>query len=149
MSTNKQATADLLDSIYKNVKMGTDSINTVLPKVSNEFMKRDMTAQLENYSGFASRAATLLQEYGRKPEEEAITKKLSAKFGIAVNTMIDSTPSHIADMIIKGANMGIQEMETQITTGKMLNCDPKAISLAEDIITFEKESAAKMKPYLE
>ena len=149
MSSNKQATAELLDNIYKNVKMGTDSITTVLPKVSDDFMKREMTAQLENYSGFAARAAALLQEYGVEAEEEAITKKLSAKFGIAVNTMIDGSPSHIAEMMIKGSEMGIENMEKQITAGKMLGCDQTAVTLAEDIIAFEKECTQKMKPYLE
>ena len=42
----KNETAELLDRMYKNVKMGTESIVTLMPKVKDEAMRTEMTKEL-------------------------------------------------------------------------------------------------------
>ena len=52
-TTTKEA--EMLEQLYKNVKMGSDSIVKLLPKVSDGEFKTDLTKQLNGYEGLASK----------------------------------------------------------------------------------------------
>ena len=45
----KNSTADLLDRMYKNVKMGSDSIINLMPKVRDEALRTEMTKAHQGY----------------------------------------------------------------------------------------------------
>ena len=46
--TNAQ-TKNFLDALYKNVKMGAESIIDLMPKVSDKALREEMTSELEHY----------------------------------------------------------------------------------------------------
>ena len=98
------------EEIYKNVKMGADSIINLLPHVKNDTVRSLMTQQLDGYEKYAHRAATALEERGGTPKEENLLTRVSARIGMAFSTLVDSTTSHIAQMMIEGSNMGITEL---------------------------------------
>lgn len=147
-TAEKNATATLADKIYKNVKMGTDSIINLLPKVSDSNLKTEMTAWLNGYEGYATRAKKLAHEQGEEAKEENIITKMSAKMGMAMNTMTDSASSHIAEMIIQGATMGVTDMLKEISKYEKEECDSRAIELAREVVEFEQDNIEKMKKYL-
>lgn len=141
-------TATLLNEIYKNVRMGTDSLIDLMPKVKNAELKSEMTVQISTYEAYASRAAKLLNEEGAKPEEEGFLTKMGAKMGCAVNTMRDSTTSHLAQMIIEGATMGMNEMYKQIRESENTDVSEKALRLARDVCAYQEKTIEDMKKYL-
>lgn len=147
-ATKNTATAELLVAIYKNVKMATDSLLTLMPKVKNERLKNDMTVQLSVYEGFASRAAKLLAEEGVKPEEEGMMTKMGAKMGMAMNTMRDSSSSHLAEMIIEGSVMGVNDMTKQISEAKKRGVTGEPLHLAQHLCEYEEKIAEDFKSYL-
>ena len=55
----KNETAELLDRMYKNVKMGEESIITLMPKVKDEKMRAEMTKELSQLEGFSSKISIL------------------------------------------------------------------------------------------
>ena len=132
-ATKKSATADLLVAVYKNVKMASDSLLILMPKVKNERLKNDMTVQLSVYEGFASRAAKLLAEEGVKPEEEGMMTKLGAKMGMVMNTMRDSTASHLAEMIIEGSVMGVNDITKEIHEAERKGVSGEPLHLAQHL----------------
>ena len=140
--------ADLLNAVYKNVKMASDSLLNLMPKVKDEKLKNDMTVQLSVYEGFASRAAKLLAEEGVKPEEEGVMTKVGAKMGVWMNTMRDSTASHLVEMIIEGATMGMNDILKQIREAEEKNVSGEALRLARHLYEFEEKTAEDMKSYL-
>ena len=141
-------TAHLLQAIYKNVKMASDSILNLMPKVSDEKLKSDMTVQLSVYEAFASRAAKLLGEEGVKPMEEGVVTKAMAKMGAAMNTMRDSTSSHLAEMLVEGATMGVNDMLKQIRENENTCASESAMRLARDVCAYEEKTIEEMKEYL-
>ena len=58
-SRNKDA--ELLQDIYSNVKMGSESIINLLSKVKNDDMKVMMTAPLDQYEKYAQDVKNRLQ----------------------------------------------------------------------------------------
>ena len=145
---NKSANAELLDKMYKNVKMGSDSMINVMSRVSDEGLRRELTSQLAKYEDYSKLVSQMIYERGGKPKEENIVTKLSAKMGMAMNTMTDSTTSHIAQMVIEGATMGMTDMTTTLREYENTNCSEDALRLARDIATFEDNSIEKLKKFL-
>ena len=141
-------TAAILQAIYKNVKMASDSILNLMPKVQDERLKSDMTVQLSTYEAFASRAAKLLADEGVKPEEEGTITKMSAKWGSMLNTMRDSTSSHLAEMMVEGATMGVNDMLKQIRESENTTASESALRLARDVCAYEEKTVEDMKNYL-
>lgn len=144
----KNKTVTLLEAVYKNVKMASDSLIDLMPKVKDEKLKSEMTVELSTYEAFASRAAKLLNEAGGKPREEGVLTKLSAKMGTAMNTMRDSTSSHLAGMIIEGATMGVNDMYKQIREAENTNASESALRLARDVCAYEEKTIEDLKAYL-
>lgn len=140
--------AELIQAVYKNVKMAGDSILNLMPRVKDEKLKSDMTVQLSAFEAFASRAAKLLADEGVKPEDEGTLTKLSAKWGTLMNTMRDSTTSRLAEMMIEGATMGVNEMLRELREAENSNASESSLRLARDVCAFEEKIAKEMKSYL-
>ena len=135
-----------LGALYKNAKMGADAIINLLPKVKNDALRSDMTTQLDGYEKYAARAEETLAQMGVTAKEENFITRMSARAGMAMQTMLDTTSSHIAEMMIDGSNMGITD------TVKLLNhyttTDSEAVRLAKEMVRFEEHNLEMMKRYL-
>lgn len=138
----------LLEEIYKNVRMGSDSIVNLTSRVQNEALRSEMMAQLDRYEGFAHRAAKKLCDLGQKPKEENPVTRAGAKLGMAMNTMTDSTTSHLAEMLIQGSVMGVTDLMKQITVAEDCGLGQDVIGFAREVVRFEETSAENYKKYL-
>ncbi|MBE6694008.1 MAG: hypothetical protein E7589_04520 [Ruminococcaceae bacterium] len=150
-NTHGNIEAEMADKLYKNLKMGTDSIVNLMPKIAgkSENIKADMTVQLDGYEKLASKARKILIDNGKKPSEENIMTKMGAKMGIMMNTAMDATPSHIAQMMIEGSTMAITDTlklkhEYERTQTPPSTC----LSIADELVRFEQGNIEKMKKYL-
>ena len=138
----------LLEELYKNAKMGSNSIIELLPKVKDQNMRNELTSELDAFEKFAKKAEKMLYEINTEPQEESILAKLGTKMSVAMNTMIDSTSSHIAEMMIQGATMGITEATKLLREYENSSCSEEALSLARDLIKYEEETVERLKNFL-
>jgi len=149
---DKSATAHLADHIYKNARMGADSIADALNGIKDpeekEKIKSELTRQYKEYDNIATRAEQFLTEMNIRPKEEGMFVKMSAKAGVAMNMMRDSTSSHVAEMMIEGLSMGITDTTKRSRQAEEEGCDPEVIKLASDLISFQENSVDIMKEYL-
>ena len=144
----KNATAALLDRMYKNVKMGADSIINLMPKVQDERLCTEMTSELSELEKYSAEISKMLSNEGVEAKEEGIVSRMSAKMGMAMNTMIDSTSSHIAEMMMEGYTMGITDMTKDIREYENTKASEASLKLAREIVSFHERSFAKMKSFL-
>ena len=70
---------------------------------------------------------------------------MMAKMGIKMNTLIDKTSSHIAQMIIEGAVMGITDVQKRLNEEDDYG---EAEPIAKRLIKFEEDTVERMKEYL-
>ena len=149
---DRSATAHLADHIYKNAKMGVDSIADALKGIKDpmekEKIKSELTRQYDEYENIASKAEKMLVEMNIKPKEENMRAKMGAKAGIKMNMMTDSTSSHVAEMMIEGLSMGITDTTKRSRQAEENGCDPEAVKLAAELISFQEKSVDIMKKYL-
>lgn len=135
----------LLNELYKNTTMGADSIVNLMDKAQDSDMRTEMTRELGRYREYAKRASDLLAERGLKAEEPSMMAKAGSKIGMAFNTMLDTTTSHIAEMMINGATMGIINIEKQLNENEPTG---EARKLAEEILDFEKSTSDNLARFL-
>ena len=141
----RKAEASLCCDIYRNVKMGTEAILNLLPTVEDEKLESELSVQLSRYEEFAAETKERLETMGEKPLEEGTFSRFMSKMGIKMNTMIDKTSSHIAQMIIEGAVMGITDLQKRLNEE---NDYGKAEDIAKRVIDFEQDTVERMKEYL-
>ena len=140
-------TVELLCEMYRNVTMGSENLATVVPKISGKFMLSNVTSQLEKYADLTNRTEELLEKRAVKAEKPSAMKKLMSRGGIALNTVFDSSDEHIAEMIIKGTDMGADQLENKLNEFKKNGSDSEAEKLCREIIDYERSEAQKMKEY--
>lgn len=144
-TAERRAEASLCCDIYRNAKMGSEAILNLLPVIEDENLESELTVELTKYEEFASDAKKLLEEQGEKPLEESAFSRLMAKMGIKMNTMIDKTSSHVAQMVIEGAVMGITDLQKRLNDGGDYG---RAEPMAKKLIAFEEDTVERMKEYL-
>lgn len=145
-STNRDA--ELLQDIYSNVKMGSESIINLLPKIKNDDMKTMMTAQLDQYEKYAMQAKNQLTEQGIMPKEPGPMAKIGAKIGMEMKSMQDSTTSHMAEMMVQGSTMDVTDLLQKVSA---YEDDPEcknSVAFAKEIVAFEEKNIEKMKEFL-
>ena len=144
----KMQTTMLLEELYKNAKMGAEALLSMLPKVADSNMRRDLTAQLDGYEGYAKQAEQYLCEQGKEAKDAGVWQKMTAKVGIGVNTLMDSDTSHLAEMVIEGSNMNITASVKLLREYENCRVSEKALRLCRDMIDFEQRNVDRMQNYL-
>jgi hypothetical protein len=147
-TATKNSTVELLSKCYKNVSMGRDSTLDLMEKVSDSLLKSDMTKQLNGYEGMIRKINEHLSAAGSEAKEESFITKMSAKVGAAFNTMMDDSPSHIADMMIQGSTMGMTDTTKLLREYENTDASEAALSIARSIVKFEEENIERMKKHL-
>ena len=139
---------EMLDRMYKNVKMGSDSMIDIIAKVKDDTLRRELTSQLERYEEYGKKVSDMIYSEGGRPKEENILTKMTSKIGMAMNTMTDSTSSHLAQMVIEGATMGMTDMTKIVREYENKSCSESQLKLARDIASFESDSIDNLKKFL-
>ena len=144
-NTSKNKDAELLQDIYSNVKMGSESIINLLPKIKDDNMKTLMTNQLDQYEKYALQVRKELVSQGIEPKEVNPVAKLGAKIGMEMKSMQDSTTSHMAEMMVQGSTMDVTDLLQKVTIYEKCPECKQSVSLAKEIVAFEERNIEKMK----
>ena len=125
--------------------MGVDGIDSVIQYADGTF-RQALEQQRTEYNKIHSSADQLLRKHGGRPEDVSAFAKWSSELSSGVKTMMDSSQSNIADMMIRGNTMGVTKgMQT------MRECnvsDTAVTSLANKLIATEQANINQMKKFL-
>ncbi len=136
----------VLNSVYRNAKTGSQSIADLLPKASDSAFASDLETQKKEYDSIGGEAAARIVSLGGQPESVSEMQKLGMKMGVTMNTMMNDETEHLAELMIKGSNMGIIQM-TKVVNGHS-NASPETLGLAQKLITCEHDNIQRLKTYL-
>lgn len=136
----------ILNEINKGIKMGMDSISTIAEKVTDDQLKDDLQSEYNQYNEILNDVNAELGKYEEFPKELNPAQKMMGWFDIQMSTLTDDSDSKIAEMLIKGTNMGI------IEGVKLLNHNPEADAEVKDVlnkfIKFQENTVEQLKKYL-
>lgn len=147
-NSHRNKNAEFLQDIYSNVKMGSDSIINLLPKIKDDDMKTMMTSQLNQYEKYAQNVKDKLVAQGIQPKEVNPVSKLGAKIGMEMKSMQDSTTSHMAEMMVQGSTMDVTDLLQKVSAYESYPECRDSVRLAKEIVDFEERNIEKMKKFL-
>jgi hypothetical protein len=148
MEKTMTAQCEIAAKMYKNMKMGSESIGKLIDKVPEGQMRGRMLKQLNGYEGFAAKAKMMLSDNGEEAKEESPMTKFWATVGMKMNTLIDSSQSHIAQIMIEGSTMGVTDTTKVIHEYEGNPECRDVLDLARDIVKFEEQNIEDMKKFL-
>ncbi len=144
-ASNKE---ELLNDVYSAACMGSETILQVTGKIPEGALKNELKTQLDGYRNFAVQAENALVGMGKSAKRPGVLKTMPATVSISLKTMADSSPSHIAEMMVNGLTMGIVEMKRQANNATECQVDADAVKLANDMVAFQENSLNQLKQYL-
>lgn len=126
--------------------MGITALSTVIPKTENTKLKSELETQLNNYKQQSEQIKKKFAELDAKPKDINPIGKISADASVIMHTSINNSASHIAEMVIKGSNMGIIDINKKLNDIK--TDDAGIISHAKEILKCEQQYIDNLKSYL-
>ena len=138
---------ELLAEIYRNCQLALESISDILPAVEHEDLKAEILREHEEYERISAEAAMLAKNKGLDVKSPNVMKKMMMWSSIKMNTMIDNSRAHIAEMMIQGTVMGITALKTSIGESPAHD-DEEIVALAKKLVETEEEFEKKLKEFL-
>ena len=142
----KNSEYELLNKLYQNASMGITALSTVIPKTENTKLKSELETQLKNYQQQSQQIKKKFSELNAKPKDINPVGKISADASIIMQTAMDNSASHIAEMVIKGSNMGIIDINKKLND--IETDDAGILAHAKEILKCEQQYIDKLKSYL-
>lgn len=139
-------TQRLLQAVAESGRTGADACEQLIRRTNDAEMRRELTLEKQQYSEGAQDAETRLYNMGVRPEARGPAARAGMWAGMQINTMIDKTPSHIADIAIQGATMGVVELTKARNTFSEASAD--AQGAASWLITRQQEAIDRLKAFL-
>lgn len=137
---------DVLDELNKGACMGMDAIKFVLDKIEDKALYDLLDKQYDEYKSISDRICEMYPDYASKePKETNVMNKVMTWYGIEMKTMMDSTDSKIAELIMQGTNMGIIEGR------RLLNhkhTDERVNELVSEYVSNQEEIVENLKKFL-
>lgn len=137
---------NLLEEIFQNANTGIYSIDTLLPKVEDNSISAELITHQAKLAQIARSARQMMLEKHMDPSDAGVMSKMGIWTGVQMNTMMDNTPSHIADMVIKGDTMGITKMTRELNQSVVE--DPRIRDLGEELVNTQRRNIEILKKYL-
>lgn len=136
----------VLNELFKISKLGMEASEIVIPHLRSRSLSSQIKRQDEIYINLMEKSRAMLKQQSEEPK--GVRKNMQNMLSGAVKTEIfmRNTPQHIAEMMVRGANMGIIGMT------KVLNhtpdCDTKTRKTAEEYISAEEQNIDSLKRFL-
>lgn len=137
---------DLLEKTYQNASIGISAMEAVLHKSMNTELNHALHKQLKDYHDIADKTKEQLLKNGAKVKDNPKYEKIVMKGNVKMNTLINSSESHIAQMVIQGSTMGITQM-TKLLNAKA-DADGTSTEIAKEFIHKEQDNIETMKKFL-
>ena len=137
---------EALDEINKGCIMGMNAIDIISDKVSNDYFRKFLKKQYSGYEKISKKVNKIYKKYcDETPHEVSKMNEMMLWSGIELNTINDSSDSRIAELLLKGINMGIIDGR-KIYNKKEVSEDVRGI--ISEYVVMQEEYVEKLKKYL-
>lgn len=140
-------TTELLDFVYKNAKMGEETLPYLIGAVSRPDLRTALSSQLVEYCEIVDAAKEEMRRRGTTPKKPGALKHAATEAMLRANTLHDRSPRHIAEMMVRGSAMGTVQMTKRIHAYQF-TAAPSALTLARRLLETEERNIRQMKAFL-
>jgi len=132
--------------IQRNTDMAMKAIDTISGKVYDDDLQLQISRQSIQYAEIHTEASRQLMAAKVAGYQGSALSDARLKTGIHYNTMLNTSTGRLAELMIKGSNNGILEMEKVLKHHE--NAGERPVALARQLIDFEEKNIARLKDYL-
>ncbi|MBU5627687.1 hypothetical protein KQI82_12285 [Oscillibacter sp. MSJ-2] len=136
---------ELLQYVHETAEMGIEGLQNVVGQADDR-LRESIQSQISEYENISRRSARMLRSKGETPREPALMARISSEVMSTVQTLADPSSSKIAEMVIKGNQMGITKGLKHLHD--YAGDDRQVRSLAEELLATEQSNVEQMKPFL-
>ena len=150
ITQNKESTVQLLDQLFKHVKMSSQTLLAMLPRVESEQakFKSELTLMLNDYESIAHRINSTRGEIGEQAEDASLMTKITARVTTAMATLMDSSVSHMAQLLIEECTRSMTDTVKAIREFENTTASEASLALAREVVTLEEKNVERLKAYL-
>lgn len=137
---------EMLRDIQRNTEMAMQAIDTISDKVYDDDLAVQLSRQALKYSELHNRALDRILEGKAEPYRTNNLSRMMLVGGIHANTLLDTSTSHIAELLIQGSSRGITDMCRSMNHHQ--NADMTSMEIARELMDFEEKNIERLKKYL-
>lgn len=141
-----EADRAVLDESWRNARMGREAINVIIGKVEDEELALDLNRQACKFVQLEEKIQKKYQKVGELPPEDSFLNRTMLWGGIQMNTLLNASTEHLADLMIQGNTRGITELMKAVKANKSVQ--KEYCEMAEELMDFEEKNIEKLKAYL-
>ena len=135
-----------ITDVYKNAHIALQSISDLIPAVDDEDIKAELKEQYEGYEKLIGEISTFMAENDIEPKDVNPLKKAMLWSSIKMKTLFDNSRNQVAEMMINGTVMGINELTAM--KNEQTNLDQGVLEHLEKLLKLEEEYEQRLKKYL-
>ena len=135
-----------INDVYKNAHIALQSISDLLPAVVDDDIKTELKEEYEGYERLIGEISSFMAENGVEPKDVNPFKKAMLWSSIKMKTIMNNSRNQVAEMMINGTVMGINELTAMKNEGQ--NLDDGVLNLLQKLLSLEEEYEQKLKTYL-
>lgn len=135
-----------INDIYKNAHIAMQSIADLLPAVENLDIKKELQNQYDGYNNVINNISNFMEDNNIEPKDINPLKKAMLWGSIKMKTLMNNSQNQIAEMMINGTVMGINELTAMKNESKNLNNE--VLSLLNELLALEEGYEQRLKKFL-
>ena len=147
---SSEATADveILDELSKSCQLAMSNISFLSTKAIQKNIKKELVSIYSGYTDILSQINKNFELLGEIPSNVSPSLKMFGLCSINLNTKIDKSSSHIAEIMIQGLNMGIIKCQKLLNSSNSTIIKEQTLNLVQQFLNFQEQSIQKLKAFL-
>lgn len=135
-----------INDAYKNAHIALQSIKDLLPEVEDNELKSELEKQYDGYKQIIEEISQYMKKNKIEPKDVNFFKKAMLWSSIKMKTLFNNSKNQVAEMMINGTVMGINELTAMKNEQK--NLKTEALELIEKLLNLEERYEQRLKKYL-
>lgn len=135
-----------INDIYKNAHIALQSISDILPSVEDENLLAELKEEYDGYEKIIGKISSFMAENNVEPKDINPFKKAMLWSSIKMKTFFNNSTNQIAEMMINGTVMGINELVAMQNESSNLIDEVK--SLLDELTALEEKYEQNLKKFL-
>lgn len=136
----------VLQEVQKNTRMAMKAIDALSGKIYDDALSMQVTRESMKYAEIYNKATDRLLNGKAASYRDNGFQDMMLKGSVSANTMLNTSTSHIAEMLIQGSNRGLTSMWKSINHHE--RAGDVSMEIAKELMDFEEKNIERLKQYL-
>ena len=136
----------LLQEIVRAARDGAEGISLVMDKTDDTALRQALGDEKKQYAAVEQDAGSRLIDLGGQAEPEKIMNRAGMWMGMQMNTLMDKSPSHLAEILIQGNTMGVVGLIR--AKNDYPKADQSSVDLCNRMLTLQYDGIERAKSFL-